>query len=882
MATPTREQERATDRRAAVQDALQQVRRLLRTAAGTIAATSLAVSGNATVGGTLGVTGHTTLSTFSGAMTAGSVPASLVTAGTFGTGAYTFGSNGVVLTLGSGSNTATSMQIAGDRAEVGYNGTDAFLSGGLTKGLLLRVNDTTTALTITSAGAATFASTLAITGITTANDYIAFPVAGTSWSAGTRAIGASGTLASMFINATTGGSTFLTVQGSTVLQAAAGAVTVTGTHTSIGRGFVYPADSTIQNFRNTLGTVDSREWSHRIDTSTGAYSFRSVTDANTTVATAFTVTHLTGAVTFGFTVTASASTSSGQTASFTNTSNTASGEVLLATRTTDSAAFGASWIGRRSRTTGGAVVNDDVLSGLYGQGHDGTSFYNVNTGAIRILAAETHTTGPARGTKIDFATTTIGAATRTVRGTITDAGVLAWVGSATFGTSVVVGTDPGGSEPVRFTGAMRLTGNIIMQGGSASDRGLFQGNTNGVITISGSTTNILGGILKLYGSAHASQANDIEFRQTASTVGMYDHSALQWQWEVPTVITSTTANQLSVRYNSSGVHMTVDVASTGAVTFDASGASASFAFADAVALSPANANITISPTGTGLVTIAPATTGSLDNVTIGGTTARAGTFTTIAGTTVTATGLIQTTLTTEQLRLRYDASNFLSFTVLSSGSASITLSTAATTFSILGTGETLATFVDDGAVTLFHNNSSRLATSATGVTISGVLVVTSINASSNIEINTNGFAGIFANGSTTGSALAGLYIGRNSTTMVYGWEKQVQTTYAQALALRIQDDAGATIDTPVYIERAANGTIRFGGAQGASPGTLGNRQVIIDGAGFGAGVASLRLNGLTSGAAAAAGTLTNAPAAGDPAFWIPVSIAGTVRYIPAW
>ena len=37
------------------------------------------------------------------------------------------------------------------------------------------------------------------------------------------------------------------------------------------------------------------------------------------------------------------------------------------------------------------------------------------------------------------------------------------------------------------------------------------------------------------------------------------------------------------------------------------------------------------------------------------------------------------------------------------------------TFTISGTGETLATFVDDGACTFYHNNTSRIATSATGV-----------------------------------------------------------------------------------------------------------------------------------------------------------------------
>jgi len=38
----------------------------------------------------------------------------------------------------------------------------------------------------------------------------------------------------------------------------------------------------------------------------------------------------------------------------------------------------------------------------------------------------------------------------------------------------------------------------------------------------------------------------------------------------------------------------------------------------------------------------------------------------------------------------------------------------------------------------------------------------------------------------------------------------------------------------------------------------------------------------TNGAAAASGTLTNAPAAGNPTKWIPINDNGTVRYIPAW
>lgn len=39
---------------------------------------------------------------------------------------------------------------------------------------------------------------------------------------------------------------------------------------------------------------------------------------------------------------------------------------------------------------------------------------------------------------------------------------------------------------------------------------------------------------------------------------------------------------------------------------------------------------------------------------------------------------------------------------------------------------------------------------------------------------------------------------------------------------------------------------------------------------------------LTDGAGVAAGTLTNAPVAGDPTKWVPIDDNGTTRYLPAW
>ena len=88
--------------------------------------------------------------------------------------------------------------------------------------------------------------------------------------------------------------------------------------------------------------------------------------------------------------------------------------------------------------------------------------------------------------------------------------------------------------------------------------------------------------------------------------------------------------------------------------------------------------------------------------------------------------------------------------------------------------------------------------------------------------------------------------------------------------------SGATLQTATTrLTIAPAGTVTIG-----TPSAAGEN-LVIEGFG-GAAQPSIRLNNLTSGAGAAAGTLTNAPSAGDPSFWIPVNIAGNVRYIPAW
>jgi len=92
--------------------------------------------------------------------------------------------------------------------------------------------------------------------------------------------------------------------------------------------------------------------------------------------------------------------------------------------------------------------------------------------------------------------------------------------------------------------------------------------------------------------------------------------------------------------SATGTATLVAINASGTVT-----ANGSLVAANAVALSPASHNVVISPTGTGVVTINPATLGTLDKMTIGGATPAAITGTTIVGTTITATTLITATHT---------------------------------------------------------------------------------------------------------------------------------------------------------------------------------------------------------------------------------------------
>jgi Chaperone of endosialidase len=92
----------------------------------------------------------------------------------------------------------------------------------------------------------------------------------------------------------------------------------------------------------------------------------------------------------------------------------------------------------------------------------------------------------------------------------------------------------------------------------------------------------------------------------------------------PTSVAGTIDNTtIGVTTSAAGNFSSIGATSRGTGLFTTLGANST------VTLSPSNANVTISPSGTGVVTMAPATLGTMDNMTVGGTTRAAGYFTTL-------------------------------------------------------------------------------------------------------------------------------------------------------------------------------------------------------------------------------------------------------------
>tara|TARA_R100000664_G_scaffold18371_1_gene27385 strand:- start:1459 stop:2829 length:1371 start_codon:yes stop_codon:yes gene_type:complete len=147
------------------------------------------------------------------------------------------------------------------------------------------------------------------------------------------------------------------------------------------------------------------------------------------------------------------------------------------------------------------------------------------------------------------------------------------------------------------------------------------------------------------------------------------------------------------------------------------------------------------------------------------------------------------------------------------------------TLNIDGSGETMATFVDDGAVTLYHNNVAKLATSAVGTTITGTLIATTDTDTSNTGSVTLDFGAnqnfvltltgnvTLANPSTEQVGQAGVMVfiqdGTGSRTLSLGTDYET----AGGAGITLSTAASAVDVVPYFVK--ASGSIQLGAVQKA-------------------------------------------------------------------
>lgn len=316
-------------------------------------------------------------------------------------------------------------------------------------------------------------------------------------------------------------------------------------------------------------------------------------------------------------------------------------------------------------------------------------------------------------------------------------GVNTWSGAQTFGAvsfgTITGGTWNGGTITVPYggTGQITLTTHGVLLGEGAAAIGATAAGTSGQLLQSGGASADPGWTTATYPTT--TTINQLLYSSSANTIAGLttgNNGVLITSGGGVPSISSTLPTAVQGNITSVGT-LTALTVTPGAI----SGVIATFSglltgnlgltvTGGAVSLSPASFNVTLSPTGTGVVTINPATAGTMDNVQIGATTALAGKFTTL---TTTSTGNIQGTLT---LGVASSASGILVLEGSASGAVTVkTVSNAGTWTLTLPTsgGSNLQFLQTDGS-----GNSSWQTVSAGGAGTSGQLAWYSATGSTSV------------------------------------------------------------------------------------------------------------------------------------------------------
>jgi hypothetical protein len=195
--------------------------------------------------------------------------------------------------------------------------------------------------------------------------------------------------------------------------------------------------------------------------------------------------------------------------------------------------------------------------------------------------------------------------------------------------------------------------------------------------------------------------------------------------------------------------------------------------------------------------------------------------------------------------------------------------------------EKIRNLINNQGITVNYTNITSKPTTFTGYGIA----TTSLNLAASLTDETGSGAAVFANtptlitptlgtpGSGTLTNCTGLPIATGVSGLGANVAALLATFSSANLAAALTDETGAGAavfaDTPTLV------TPVIGAATGTSLDLTGNITT-------GTGTLHKTTANLTNGAAAAAGTLGNAPSAGNPTKWVPIDDNGTIRYIPCW
>lgn len=201
------------------------------------------------------------------------------------------------------------------------------------------------------------------------------------------------------------------------------------------------------------------------------------------------------------------------------------------------------------------------------------------------------------------------------------------------------------------------------------------------------------------------------------------------------------------------------------------------------------------------------------------------------------------------------------------GTANITVTAAAGTLTggTLASGVTASSLTSVGtltSLTLAGAVTGATALTTTGSTILGDAQTDTLNVGAgDIIKDASGNTGFGVSPSTKIDMFGGYALFRNASYQIY-LGTGLLTTGGVAADGCIRCDTG-------QILMSFSGTTRF---------TLSSAGLLTSGS------TTLQATSvaLANGAAASVGTLTNAPAAGNPTKWVPINDNGTTRYIPAW